>query len=429
MKSDRMTMLLAVITSLVVCAGPVAAGLFGSGSEKSGKKMVYVRSFELEEGFSAADPIKDRVKEIIQEVFQVDNRYQITTDEDIAVFMEKESKMMSLGKCSSDACVRKLMEKINAEVLIYGRVRKINEFTYITARLMDKSSGMPKVRKIRTIKYHYEDFFEKGARSLGKYLLSGNDSEVRRFMDDVYEREEHDQYEIRRNQKRGKQDQVESDYRRMVENAARERKEMILSRSSQFRFGLGIYNSILDEELNRYFPDQNAYFLDWIIRLDNGPSVQQKYDAFVRGMYRRFRMNDTSIDSGGVIGKDVITESKADMFGLDIGGRVRFQQYFMMTAFDFYLLGGLRYQYYYESAEDTLSEGDDIHVSFHSLGVYTGAGIEIAFFDYVGLFLEYNIGYTPVGTKPVNVEGNQFYAGATYRSQSARGGSCLLLGL
>jgi hypothetical protein len=147
------------------------AGFFGSSSDKQSRsKMVYVRDFNIEEGYSANDQIKYRVREIIQESFQRDNRYEITADDDIAVVIEQEEKAMSIAKCTSDACIRKLMEKINAEVVVFGRVRKINDYTYITARYMDRSSGVPRVSKIRTIKYKQDDYFEKGVRALGSIL-------------------------------------------------------------------------------------------------------------------------------------------------------------------------------------------------------------------------------------------------------------------
>ncbi len=405
------------LTVFMVGNQSLYAGLFGDSRDKQSRsKMVYVRDFNIEEGYAANDQIKYRVREIIQEVFQRDNRYEITADDDIAVVIEQEEKAMSIAKCTSDACIRKLMEKINAEVVVFGRVRKINDYTYITARYMDRSSGVPRVSKIRTIKYRHDDYLEKGVRALGEYLVTGDDDSIDDFMDSVYNREEEERYRERRDEERKRVSDNENRYREMVVRAAEERRMQIVSRSPQLRFGYAFYHSIADEKVDQYFTEQSGFFLDWIIRITDDVNEPFKWDYFTRFFYKRFQMNDASLDPNGLVGKDVVSPSEASMYGFDMGFRFKTGRYFMMTAFDLYVLGAARYQHYTEKAPDTFDKSNEIEVSFHSLGLYAGAGVEMAFFQNVGIFVEYNIGYTPVGDSEINVEGHQVYGGVTLRT-------------
>jgi hypothetical protein len=63
--------------------------------------------------------------------------------------------------------------------------------------------------------------------------------------------------------------------------------------------------------------------------------------------------------------------------------------------------------------KDPKSNGEK--VSFTQWGVISGTGIEISLIPYMGLFMEFNIGYVPMGDDKINFEGPQLRAGITYR--------------
>ncbi|MDH7552871.1 MAG: hypothetical protein QHH74_04375 [Spirochaetota bacterium] len=404
-------------------SNPANAFLWGKKSKKTSTKKIYVREFEIE-NMSKSNYLQKRIKEIMEETFQKDANYSIITDDDIGVFFDHESLKMTLGECSSDACIRKIMEKTNAEIIIYGRIWRTNEYIYITARLMDRADGIPKVTKIKTIKYQYDNFFEEGVNALAYYLLTGKDGQVKEFMDKVYKKEEEVKYQEKMLKKEKEYEKIEEDFLLRTEKAAEQRKKELTSRYSGIRIGWSLFHSTMDDEMNKYFTVQHAFLYDWIIS-DEDMKLSDKdyYDGYLRGFFKKFTMSDSSVNPTGKIGDDVIYKSTALLFGLDIGLRIRHRMYFLMTVFDIYFPFGVRFQIYDESAKDKRFDNDEINVTFYSCGVYGGCGLEIAFFKSIGLFMEYNIGYTPVGTNKINVDGHQVYLGVTYRSTSQ---SCCL---
>lgn len=392
-----------------------------SASEKKNNKIIiYIKDFSADEGIKINDPLRSRIKELIQEEYQKDGKFFITDDDDVSVSIQQEGKAQAFGKCSTDACIQKLMEKSNAQVIIYGRVRRVDNFTYITARYMDRTSGVPRVSKIRTIKYRYNDFFEKGVKSLAEYLRTDDDEAVTDFMDEIYTREEKDL----RDKNSAKQNELENRnsaaFKEKVEKAAIERKKALTTRSPMFRFGYGFYMSTSDEKINDVFQEQSGYFLDWIFgRNSNFASLGDsfRYDFFFRGALKTYRMNDASINSDGTAGVDIINKSSGNLYACDFGFRIKTIKYLMMTSFEPYFLGALRCGIYNEKAKDKYDKDTELEVNCGVFGGYTGAGIEFAFFENLGFFTEYNVGITSVGKKNINFEGHQVYGGVTLRTE------------
>jgi len=385
-------------------------------ADKKGKTIIYVKNFTIDGGLNANDPIKNQVKELIQEEFEKNGNFFITADADITALMNQEEKAQSLGKCSSEGCIQELMEKINAQIIVFGRIRKIDGFTYITARYMDSTSGVPRVSKIRTIKYRYNDFLEKGVRALAEYLITGDDDEVTDFMDEVYTREERDISKKNSVKEEGLENQKELEYKKKVELAAKEREKGLVSRSPGLRFGYGFYMSAADEDVNDSFTEQYGYFVDLVFgdRLIFDDHLRN--DWFFRFAYKTYRMNDASIKSDGVIGKDVINKSEANLYAVDLGFKIKASKYFMITAFNPYILAAFRTGYYQEKATDKY-DGSELKVGLFGYGGYVGAGIEFAFFENLGFFAEYNTGVFNLGDSKINFEGQQVYGGVTLRSQ------------
>jgi len=237
-------------------------------------------------------------------------------------------------------------------------------------------------------------------------------------------KEEEVKYQEKMLKKEKEYEKIEEDFLLRTEKAAEQRKKELTSRYSGIRIGWSLFHSTMDDEMNKYFTVQHAFLYDWIIS-DEDMKLSDKdyYDGYLRGFFKKFTMSDSSVNPTGKIGDDVIYKSTALLFGLDIGLRIRHRMYFLMTVFDIYFPFGVRFQIYDESAKDKRFDNDEINVTFYSCGVYGGCGLEIAFFKSIGLFMEYNIGYTPVGTNKINVDGHQVYLGVTYRSTSQ---SCCL---
>jgi len=385
-------------------------------SDKSGKTIIYVKNFLIEDGLKANDPIKSQVKELIQEEFEKDGRYVITADEDISAIVKQEEKAQSYGKCSSESCIQDLMEKINAQIVIYGRIRKADGFTYITVRYMDRSTGVPRVSKIRTIKYHYGEFLEKGVRALSNYLITGDDDKVAAFMDEVYTREENDLHGKNREEERKLANLKKDDFKKKVEQAAKEREKGLTSRFPVLRFGYGFYMSAANKDINDSFTEQNGFLMDWVFGRDSIMDGRLNRDFFMRFGWKTYETSDSSVKNNGIAGKDVINSSNANLYTWDFGFRVKARKYIMMTAFDPYVLASFRSGYYREKAKDKAA-GRDLQLSLIGYGGYVGGGLEFAFFENLGFFAEYNRGIFKLGDKKMNFEGNQIYGGVTLRTQ------------
>lgn len=402
---------------MIITAGILAGTVSLYGADKN-KTIVYVKDFIIEEGLKINDPIKTRVKEIIQEEFEKNGKYTITADEDISAIMQQQEKAQSFGKCSSDSCVQKLMEKINANIIIFGRIRKIDNFIYITVRYMDRSTGAPRVSKIRTIKYRHDEFFEKGVKALAEYLLTDDDDEVKDFMDEVYTREEESIQKQNASEANALRKRKQELYRKKVEQAAEDRKKGIVSRSPVFRFGYGFYMSAADKEMNDAFPEQSGFIFDLLFArnsLIGSVNDPFKYDFFLRFSYRTYEMNDSSIKTGGTPGQDVVNDSDASFYGLDLGFRIKTMKYFMLTAFEPYFLAAFRSGIYKEKAKDKY-DGSELEITLIGYGGYIGGGIEFAFFENMGFFCEYNRGILKLGDGKINIDGDQVYGGITYRT-------------
>ncbi len=382
------------------------------------KSIIYVKNFTIDtaSGLKENDPVKNEVKNIIQDEFEKDGRFSVTADQDISAMLQQEAKSQSFGKCSSESCIQELMEKIKAQVIVFGRIRKGDDgYTYITARYMDSTSGIPKVTKIRTIKYKHSDDVEKGSKALARYLITGKDDKVIAFMDEVYNREEDESKSKNIEEEKQLAKKKEAEYNAKVEKAAKERKNALMSRSPRLRAGYGFFMSTGNKDVDDVFKEQSGYFLD--IMFARGP-INERFnrDCYFRFIYKKYGMNDDSIKSKPVLGKDAINDSTGKFYGMDFGFRLKINRYFMLTAFDPYALAGIRTGWYTEKAKDKY-DNSDLKVTLGGYGGYVGGGMEFAFFENLGFFGEYNRGIFKIGKDKTNIEGNQFYGGVTLRTE------------
>ena len=404
------------ILHLLIITTVILINISASAADKKDKTIIYVKNFTVDEGLNASDPIKSHVKELIQEEFEKDGRFFITADEDISAIIKQEEKAQSFGKCTSESCIQELMEKINAQIIIFGRIRKVDGFFYITARYMDQTSGVPRVSKIRTIKYKYPDDIEKGVRALAVYLITGDDDDVVDFMDEVYSKEEKEIHKKNSAKEEGLANQKKADFKSKVEKAAKERETGLTSRSPVLRFAYGFYMSTENKEINDTFTDQSGYFADWIFGRGSIMDGHLNNDFFMRFVYKTYKMNDASLSKHKTSEDEVMNKSNAKLYAWDFGFRIKASKYFMITAFDPYILAAFRTAYYMEKADDIYSD-KTLENSLFGYGGYVGAGLEFAFFENLGFFAEYNRGIVKLGEDKINFEGHQLFGGITLRTQ------------
>jgi hypothetical protein len=196
------------------------------------------------------------------------------------------------------------------------------------------------------------------------------------------------------------------------------RERLLASKAPMFRIGYGGFGVVqmADSSLNKYYKEGQAVMAEYDFlrfRTDEGHGI----DLFGRYTYRSFKITDSSfrdfkssppsLDPDG--GRRYpMSRSSLVMHGGDIGFRLNAGAYFLMR-WDIYLSCAYRFLYVEEKADNNLSN------TFMASGVIGGAGIEMAFVSNLGLFAEYQIGYTPVGKSNKNVEGHQLLFGMTFR--------------
>ncbi|TAL29402.1 MAG: hypothetical protein EPN93_21555 [Spirochaetes bacterium] len=394
------------------------------GAWARSEKLVYIQDFAIEEGFPANDPVGRDIKNLLVEVFQAKTSYEITEDQTVEAALEEEQRAQGINKCSDENCIRALMERIDSELMVYGRVKKAEGSYHITAKMLDRSSGVARLSRIRTLKFKYDDMFERAIRALGLYLVTGDNDAIDQFLEKVHDREENEALILKSSELENKMQEKRLEAEKKVREAAAEWRRSMLARSPQLRVGYGAVVTTREPDFDKYYTDRSAYFVDWIIRMNSSIEAVPKYDMYYRLFYKSMRMSDSAVQ-GGTMFEDPVTRGKADIYGIDWGLRIRWSGYFMMTSFDFYVLGAVRGQYYREQAPDPLNNKETLKVEFYSFGGYGGAGIEIAFFRNLGFFVEFNTGYTPVGDSKANLEGNQLYCGVTLRSDYTTMAGCM----
>ncbi|MCP4135586.1 MAG: hypothetical protein GY754_31750 [bacterium] len=397
------------------------------------KKLLYVNPFLIETGINQNDPIGDTIANHMVSVFASESSYDITTQDSHRAQVAK----MEIKQTFGEEWAKQLMKKMNAHALVFGRVKKTGNNLLITAKILKRYGKSMRLHRIKTIKIrsrypvedkHTANDIKRASRALAVYLLDGDDDDIEDFLDDMYERVE-DRLEAKEKKEiRGKINEEDRRFDKEIREYAMEKESEILRYNSLLRFGYGGFSwgvKLFNTDLGNYYPQGMGVFVDLILTPKNsasrikGTSTRARHDFYVRVFYKQFVMSSSveikSLEAAG--SDDIVSKGTINMYGADLGYRNKFLQfYFLMTSFEVYMSAAVRYQYYDESAANPLG-GDDFRAVFHSIGGYVGLGLELAFFENIGLFGEYNIGFTPVGESWTNTEGHQVYFGITYRAE------------
>ncbi len=141
-------------------------------------------------------------------------------------------------------------------------------------------------------------------------------------------------------------------------------------------------------------------------------------DIFLRFHARYFE--PTGIDLKNILIKNIPYQNTLILLGGDVAARLAYRFYFFRTLWDVYFMVAPRFVYTRATSEDVYTKRIVNEARFYSFGFISGAGFEVTFFPWLGIFLEYNFGYVPVGESERNIEGHQLYAGVTARVRMRR---------
>lgn len=165
-----------------------------------------------------------------------------------------------------------------------------------------------------------------------------------------------------------------------------------------------------DNELDNYYKNIFAINADIFLYRQKG---LYNIDLYSRIGYKYFRRDDSALSSSEYLEYD---ESNMMMANLDLGVRFSAGMVFWSQLWQVYVLAAPRLNYYRESVKDQSDDVDEKN-NFYSLGFVGGIGFEVTLFPEMGIFVEYNNGYTPVGDSKANVEGHQVYLGVSLRTE------------
>jgi hypothetical protein len=169
---------------------------------------------------------------------------------------------------------------------------------------------------------------------------------------------------------------------------------------------------MMDRDLNYYYNKSwglmaDCFFFKKRSRLGNG------LDIGARFTYRNFLIGDDIRDRTSDL---LYRENRVHLMSWDISFRGVIGMYFLHELWQLYAVAAPRLLHYHAVMKDNRLGGEDKLVDLVSIGVIGGAGIEVTLVPMMGIFAEYNIGYTPVGKSYNNVEGHQVYVGLTWRT-------------
>jgi hypothetical protein len=334
----------------------------------------------------------------IEEVFFVSGGYDPLTQEDVLEGVNQAQQERALGK-NDEKDLKILLSVSHADLIIYGSVKRANAYIYVTAKMLDKRSGDVTLSRVKTFRIRESminsPLYDEGCTALAKYILDGDSDIVQDFQDKVYREEKRIEKGKRDNALQSESQSDQNRFDKSVEEFKIRRRNEIAGKYAFMRIGYSRWGmTARDEVFNKYY-DRGTLFMGDIVVPMNRSSLSG-FDILFRYTYKRFERKS------GVIGtdpsmSDLLIKGKSVSFNLmDFGLRYRLGLYLLMTKFDLYGLLSYRTDYL-------------------KSGWCSGAGIEIAFFQTIGFFGEYNYGSFKVGNGKHDIENNQYIFGTTLR--------------
>ncbi|MBP7584392.1 MAG: hypothetical protein KBA61_10185, partial [Spirochaetes bacterium] len=354
------------------------------------------------------------------------NRYSLVSDEEVKNLGESVEKKMLLGGCESDECIRELMRAIDTDGIIHGSLQYYNENKMILKAVLVDREGRS-VRKSITLKR--ERYIEGASRALANYLLTRQESHIDQFNEWMEDKEE----DLQRSQRRWRESLVSIDTSYYSQQACIRNSPFIRLGYGGFMAGETKTSRIFDPNYNEYYKNVEMYAADiFIYRYRD--IVGDGVDIYSRLFYKKLTAAD-----------DVYERIKEDMTGVpvenfdkqaglysplpesglsmthkggDLGVRFVGTAYFLWEAWSAYLMLGGRFV----NVEEKYKAGELEYARVFNAFGYTGAlGLEVTLNRYFGIFGEISAGYTAIGDSNVNIDGVQFLAGITLRSDHVNG--------
>jgi hypothetical protein len=187
----------------------------------------------------------------------------------------------------------------------------------------------------------------------------------------------------------------------------------IKGNSSLFRIGYGGSGTVRmqDSTLSSNYEDGYMVMADiFFFRHRSGQIFVHGIDMYTRYTFRSFSSEKDIESKSGAI----YTNGEINTISVDVGARYIIGRIFLYELWQVYLLASPRWVSFREEAKN--SDEEYVGKTYYAFGFIGGIGFEVTLFPYMGLFVEYNNGYTPVGDSNANIEGHQIFFGVTART-------------
>lgn len=360
-----------------------------ASAKEKGKKAVHVSSFQTI-GFPEIEGRE--VARKVSKSYIDTGKFFIVTQAALEQGLAQQEKQQVFG-CEGDKCMKALMQSSKVDYIVYGKLVLREGYNYITIKKLDKTAGAVKLSNIKTVRFKDKKYMDEAVNVLTEYSISGKEGDVQDFQD----RMNRDEKLTEKRRLEGELDQSEEkkekEFKNMVEQYKVNRKRSIADKKTYMRTGYSSWGMrTKDDEFNSYYYRGKQYMFDFMIPLNPQP-----FDIYYRFTYKTFKMKDVDVPAYTDPFYETIVAGDQSFIIYDVGFRYRMGMYFLMTQFDLFMLGGFRLNF----------EGD--------YGYIFGVGAEIAFFENVGFFGEFNYGSLEVGENNVDIEDNQMIFGLTFR--------------
>ena len=396
----------------------IAVTLSGiSYAEKARTKNIFIKPFTLNTGGTSFD-FTDYMSEVIVEY----KEYNLISDEEVINQQEAIERKMSAAGKDEEQSVREIMKMVDSDCIIYGSISKVTEGGLtISAVLLDRTSSS--VRKTLMIKR--DRYLDSAARAIAHYLLTKDESFIKKFQKDMKNKEE-DILEAERDFEKSLTG-IESDYQ--GQNAC-------IQNSPFLRAGYGGFANtsfFLNDKVNEYYPSAQIFTGD-VFFYRSRDIVGDGVDIYTRFFYKKYKADSKSYNK---ISKDMENPDNTDFDdmaaeydplpvsdlemiqkGIDLGFRFVGTTYFLDEAWSFYLMFGGRYM----RVSEKYSDGTAVYEkNLTGIGGSGGIGLEVTLNRYLGFFSEINTAYVPVGDNKINYDGFQLLIGVTLRTNHIDG--------
>jgi len=161
--------------------------IFISVSATAANKSIYIKPFSIENGIQETDSIGVRIQNYISEDIIDKGGYSLTSDEEVKQVILQEELRMSLDVCSDDSCIKKLMESIRTDYIIYGNVSFEDSQYHITAKMLDRTDGVVKLSRVKSLSFKDKGKIRMVCTDLANYLIDGKTIDADRYSDASYE--------------------------------------------------------------------------------------------------------------------------------------------------------------------------------------------------------------------------------------------------